>query len=168
MLNALIVNFSFCTSDQEAGNKSTPLLSIILPVVVAITAIIIITVALMIIIWRRRNQGEDKSHNSPDHVYDVPDGTTMMAINVNPTQCAEVSPNEPTTNIVSTASGQLVSTGVSSSEVQHSDMKSNIAYGSIASSQQVCTDMKSNIAYGCITSDKCHASEELSSQVSTL
>ena len=123
----------------------------------------------MIILWRRRNQGEDKSHDSPDHIYDVPDGKTVTAINVNPTQCAEVSPNKPTTNIASTVSGQLVSTGVSSSEVQDSDMKSNIAYSSVASSQQVSTDMKSNIAYGCITSDQCHASEEHSSQqVSTL
>ena len=92
----------------------------------------------------------------------------MTAINVNPTLCAEVSPNEPTTNIASTVSGQLVSAGVSSSKVQDSDMKSNIAYGSIASSQQVSTDMKSNIAYGCITPDECHASEEHTSQVSTL
>ena len=178
-LNSNNTYISFSVLDQEKESTSPALISIVTPVgMSALIAIIIAiaTVTIMIVLWKRKKRGEDGSHDSPDHIYDVPDYITNIvsqhrlesetrqneiAMNINPTSHAVLSPNEKKTNIAygCGVSGQQRSTDVTPGGVEYSDMQSNIAYGSIASSQQRSTDvipggveysdMQSNIAYGC-------------------
>ena len=145
----------------------------------------------MIVLWKRRKQGEDRSHDSPglSPVVDEPGSQrnrqseleqNEIEMQVNPTLHAELSPNEMKTNIAygSISSGQQRSTDVTPVGVEYSDMQSNIAYGCGALDQQRSTDvtpggveysdMQSNIAYGCVASDQCHDTDEHSSEVSTL
>ena len=105
----IFYNIPFCASDQEAGGKSTSLLSIVLPVVIAFTVIIIAIGAIVIVLWKRRKQEERRSH-SPDHIYDVPTISGSQhtlctlqqsdtAMSINPTLHAEVYPHEMKLNI---------------------------------------------------------------------
>ena len=142
-------------------------MSALIAIIIAIAA-----VTIMIVLWKRKKRGEDGSHDSPDHIYDVPDYITNIvskhrlesetrqneiAMNINPTSHAVLSPNEMKTNSAygCGVSGQQRSTDVTPGGVEYSDIQSNIAYGS---DQQVSTDvppggveysdMQPNIAYG--------------------
>ena len=77
---------------------------------------------------------QDNSQESPDQDYEVPDYETMLH--------AAESPHVMKSNIAysSILSGQLRSTDVLGSELLHSDMKPNIAYGCITSNQH-CNDV---------------------------
>ena len=113
----------------------------------------------MIVLWKRRKQGENRPHDSPSHIYDIiPD--TKANVSQHKLQ-SKIEQNKTAMNVISTLDaelGQQKSTDVPLSEVQYSDMQSNIAYGRGASSQQRSTDvtpggveysdMQSNIAYG--------------------
>ena len=177
---------------------SPALISIVTPVgMSALIAIIIAiaTVTIMLVLWKRRKQGEDGSHDSPDHVYDVPDYITNIVsqnrlesetrqneIAMKITSHAVLSPNEMKSNIAygCGVSGQQRSTDITTGGVEYSDMQPNIAYGCGASDQQgsIATDvtpggveysdMHSNIAYGCVVTDQCHDTEQHSSEMSTL
>ena len=122
----------------------------------------------------------------PYIIYDVPDYITNIvtqnrlesqtrqneiAMNINPTSHAVLSPNKMKSNIAygCGVSGQQRSTDVTPDGVEYSDMQLNIAYGCGAPGQQRSTDVlpseaqycdtKSSIAYSCSASDLCHVTE---------
>ena len=112
----------------------------------------------MIVLWKQKKQVENRSHDFPDHIYCLSDdvinsGTqhklqselkqSETAAKVNPTPPNEVKSNDYS----SFASCQPGSTDVTPGGVEYSDMQSNIASSA---------------------SDQCRATEEHSSEVSTL
>ena len=133
----------------------------------------------MVVIWKRRKQGGDRPHDSPGHIYDIiPD--TKANVSQHKLQ-SKIGQNKTAMNVIPTLDaelGQQKSTDVPLSEVQYSDMQSNVAYGCGTSFQQRSTDvtpggveysdMQSNIACAPIASGQCHDTEEYTSEVSTL
>ena len=144
-------NVYLCTSDQEAGSKSIPILSIILPVVIALVAIIAIA-AIMIVLWKRYGE---RLRDSSDHFYD---NTTSQC----ETQ-SDIGQSKTAMSVISTLDTELSLTEMKSPTNAADQQESDVPPGGVETS-----DMKSNIADGCVASDQCHASEEFSSEVTTL
>ena len=85
-----------CVSDEEGGSKSASLIKIVLPIVMTVFAAILITIAtITIVLWKRRMQGEKKSHDSPDHGDITTDNVSLVTLQ------SEIEQSETTTNVAS-------------------------------------------------------------------
>ena len=154
-------NVYFCAPDHEADSKSTPLLSIILPVVISFTAIIITIAAIMIVLRQRRKQDKKRSHDFPHHIYDMPD-ITYSSASQSITQ-SKIEQSKTAMSVISTLDTELSLNKMKSPTNVADQQRFDVPPGGVETS-----DMTSNIAYGCVASDQCRAREEHSSEVSTL